>query len=71
MTKKKRLEIYESFFHRICLHYQMANHEKVKEVLSLIDSWSYAHRCGNGENSDFQQKKNVEHAIGKMIEFCK
>lgn len=69
MTKKERLEIYEKFFHRINVHCITMNQAKISEAVGLIDSWSYAHRCGNGENSDHQQKMKVEHVIGKMRDF--
>lgn len=69
MTKADRLEIYESFFHKINLHVVCMNNEKVRDAVSLIDSWSYAHRRGNGALSDKEQKKMVEDVITKMKEF--
>lgn len=69
MTKKERLEIYENFFHRINVHCITMDQAKISEAVGLINSWSYAHRSGNGENSSHQQKKAVEHVIGKMRDF--
>ena len=69
MTKANRLKIYESFFHRINLHCLTMRSDKVADAVSLIDAWSYAHRSGNGELTDAQQKKQVEHVINRMKEF--
>ncbi len=69
MTKSERLKIYESFFHKINVHCITMNNEKIREAVSLIDKWSYAHRQGNGEPTEYQQKKMVESVIKKMKEF--
>lgn len=69
MTKLERLKIYESFFHSINVHCITMNNEKIKDAVSLIDKWSYAHRQGNGEPTEYQQKKMVDSVVKKMKEF--
>ena len=69
MTNKERLKIYEAFFHQINVHCIIMNTEKIRDAVGLIDSWSYAHRAGNGELTEYQQKKSVEHVIRKMEKF--
>lgn len=69
MTNKERLKAYESFFHSINMHCITMNNEKIKEAVSLIDSWSYAHRVGNGEHSPHRQQKIVDSVIKKMKDF--
>lgn len=69
MTKAERLKIYENFFHRINFHCVTMNNTKITEAVSLIDSWSYAHRQGNGEPTDYQQKKMVDSVVRRMGEF--
>lgn len=69
MRKEERLAIYEDFFHKINIHCITMNQEKIREAVKLIDSWSYAHRAGNGEHSPYQQKKIVENVILKMKDF--
>jgi len=69
MTKKERLKIYENFFHQINLHCIMMNSEKIGEAVSLINDWSYAHRVGNGQPSEYEQKKMVEKKIERMGKF--
>ncbi len=69
MTKKERLQIYESFFHQININCITMNQPKLAEAIRLIDSWSCAHRRGNGEPSEYEQKKMVETVIIKMKEY--
>jgi len=35
----------------------------------LMDSWSYAHRCGNGELSERQQRKLVDAVVRRMEKY--
>lgn len=69
MTQKERLKIYESFLHQFQLHIMLNNEAKIKEGLQIINRWSYAHRSGNGQLSDYEQKKQVEHVIEQMGDF--
>ena len=69
MTKQERLKIYEGFFHQMNVYCITMNNEKIREAVHLIDRWSYAHRQGNGELTEFEQKKAVEHVIEKMRDF--
>ena len=69
MTKNDRLIAYEAFFHKINAHVLTLNHDKIRDAVTLIDSWSYAHRCGNGELSDYQQQKQIDHVVQRMKEF--
>lgn len=69
MTKLERLKIYERFFHQINVYCITMNNDKIREAVGLIDSWSYAHRAGNGELSPSEQKRQVESVINKMKEY--
>lgn len=69
MKQSERLKIYEQFFHQINVYCVTMNQEKVAEAVALIDKWSYAHRMGNGELTDQEQKKVVESVIEKMRNF--
>jgi hypothetical protein len=42
------------------------NNERIREIVSLIDSWSYAHRAGNGELSDDEVETNILRALEKL-----
>jgi hypothetical protein len=41
----------------------------VYELIGLICSWSYAHRCGNGELSDKEQQAIIDRALQRLKEF--
>ena len=70
MTLKEKVQIYEGFFHQIQLHYAVTmNQGKVLDALNIIDSWSYAHRVGNGQYSDQVQQKCIDKITERMKEF--
>lgn len=69
MNKTQELKIYRAFFHAIDLHYNCMNNEKVTEAVQLISRWSYAHRSGNGELTEHEQKQRVDSVIKRMEEF--
>lgn len=69
MTNKQRLKIYEQFFHKINIYCTTMNGEKVKDAVGLIDSWSYCHRCGNGQLSNRQQQQLIDSVVKKMEDF--
>lgn len=69
MTNKQRKETYESFLHKVALVAQVHNQVKIIEAIDIIQRWSYAHRVGNGEYSDYEQQKIVDNVIEKMRAF--
>lgn len=69
MKQVDRLKIYENFFHKINVYCITMNTDKIREAVGLIDNWSYAHRCGNGEYSSVEQRRAIDHIIKKMQEF--
>lgn len=71
MTNKQRKEIYEDFLHKVALVALVHNQEKIIEGIKIIQDWSYAHRVGNGEYSDYEQQKIVDKVIAKMREFLR
>lgn len=69
MTKRQRLQTYEQMMHKISLYVTVMNFDKIQEAVQLMDSWSYAHRSGNGELSDAQQQQRVDNVVVLMHEF--
>jgi hypothetical protein len=66
---KDKLDTYEKLLHMFQLYTEVTmDNEKVKELLGLVCQWSYAHRSGNGEHTDHQQKQLVEHQYQKIKE---
>ena len=60
-------EVFRAAFHYIQLHAAVTmNSDKVGEMISAICSWSYAHRCGNGEYSEEEQQELVDRAFEKI-----
>ena len=69
MTQKERLRIYEQFMHHMSMYVTTMKSEKIQEGVCLMDSWSYAHRCGNGELSERQQRKLVDAVVRRMEKY--
>ena len=69
MTDKERFVNIQAFLHYLALGLQLGNAKIVNEGLATIHDWSYAHRCGNGENSDVQQQEIIDRFYQKMKDF--
>jgi hypothetical protein len=69
MTAKQRLAAYEHFFHVISMNCTAMNNDRIRDAVSLIDNWSYAHRVGNGELSDYETRKMIDKYVKRMEEF--
>jgi hypothetical protein len=69
-TQKEKLAVYEKVLHQLQLYAEVTmNGEKVNELIGLICSWSYAHRCGNGELSDKEQQRIIDKALQRLKDF--
>lgn len=67
MKMKEKIAIYERILHNIQLHKDVTmNHDKLRDLLDKISSWSYAHRCGNGE---LNNEKLVEEEMNSLKKF--
>lgn len=66
MTLKEKVRIYESVFHRISYCVTAMNNEGIRDIVSKINDWSYAHRAGNGELSEKEQKAQILRALEKL-----
>lgn len=55
-----KVKVYETLLHQInTLASISMNADGLKEIISLICEWSYAHRQGNGELSSEEQKELI------------
>ena len=68
MSPEEKVALYERVFHRISMLNTAMNNEGMREVIGRIDSWSYAHRCGNGELSEEEQTRRVEDAAKRLLQ---
>lgn len=69
MNNNDRRKAYERFFHRMSIACTAFDSDKVREGVSLIDSWSYAHRCGNGEFTEREQQRMIDRVVERMRDF--
>jgi len=75
---EKENEVFRQVFHYINNLSISSNNDKIRELISAISSWSYAHHCGDGQLTDEQQQDMVDQAFDKIkqivrveIEFAK
>ena len=62
-TLKEKVEVYEKFLHKISMCSLCCDNTGIKELIANADTWSYMHRCGNGEISQREQKILINNAF--------
>ena len=67
-TLKEKVQMYESYLHKINMCVISCNNEGVRELVQNADMWSYAHRVGNGELSDRKQQQIINNAFWKLLD---
>lgn len=67
-TLKQKVEMYESYLHKINMFIISSNNDGIKELVYNADNWSYSHRIGNGELSDRKQKQAINNAFWKLLD---
>ena len=68
-TMKQKIVMYESFLHQLQRNSMVTmNGKNVEKLINNACSWSYAHRIGNGELSDKEQREAVERAFNKLTD---
>lgn len=67
-TDKEKIEMYEKYLHAINMAVVCGNQERVVNLISNADRWSYAHRVGNGELSKEEQDKVVHFYFLKLLD---
>lgn len=66
-SDKVKVAVYEDFLHSVQMHCDVTmNNEQVRELLSRVCAWSYAHRSGNGERSEKDQNAAIDAAFWKL-----
>lgn len=67
---KIKVDIYERILHKIQMWAEITHsNEKLRDLIGLICSWSYAHRSGNGEHSEEEQDKLVDNALKRINDY--
>jgi hypothetical protein len=65
-TQKEKIEMYEKLLHDIDLSCSVGRTDLLEILLGNINSWSYAHRCGNGEYSEKEQNQLIYKKFWKL-----
>lgn len=62
-----KVATYERLLHDINMYAAITlDSQTMKEIISLICEWSYAHRVGNGQLSDEEQAEMVQKAYNRL-----
>lgn len=67
-TDKEKIAQYEAFLHTLNLGVMCGNKNMVDRLILNADSWSYAHRVGNGEIEESEQEKIIARKFWKLCE---
>jgi hypothetical protein len=67
-TLKQKVEMYESYLHKINSFIVCCDNQGIAELVQNADNWSYAHRVGNGELSDRKQQQTINNAFWKLCD---
>jgi hypothetical protein len=69
MTEREQLEVCYAVLHKINMYSAITlDSERMGKLIDAINSWSYAHRCGNGEYTETEQQSLVDHAFERLKE---
>ena len=65
---REKVQVYEKLLHRIQTNAEVVmDHEVVGDLITNICRWSYAHRSGNGENSEAEQDAIIRSAFDRLL----
>jgi len=65
---REKVQVYEKLLHRIQMKAEVVtDHEVVGDLIANICRWSYAHRSGNGENSEAEQDAIIRSAFDRLL----
>lgn len=68
-TLKEKIRTYEELLHAIQLHAEVTlNQKALRQLIGNVCRWSYAHRIGNGELLDKQQKELVNKQFKRLCD---
>lgn len=60
--------MYEAFLHKISMACTCMDNLAIQELVQNADSWSYAHRQGNGMLSDKEQQELINSKFFKLCD---
>jgi hypothetical protein len=66
-SNKEKIIIYESYLHLLQLYVEMGATDSIGKLLRNACDWSYAHRFGNGELSENEQKELINKKFNNLL----
>jgi hypothetical protein len=66
VNNKQRLEIHQKVFHKLYTARLSFNHDKVLDILSLVDAWCFAINGNNGEQQEYEIHKARDYYLDKL-----
>jgi hypothetical protein len=67
-TDKEKIAQYERFLHLINISIISNDNKTIQRLVSNADTWSYAHRVGNGETEEREQEKIIARKFWKLCD---
>ena len=67
-SKKEKIEMYESFLHKINVAVVCGRDDIIRKLIANADNWSYAHRAGNGELTEKEQEDGIVKKFWKLCD---
>jgi hypothetical protein len=68
-TLREKVQQYETFLHLLNTAVTCCNDKMAQRLVSNADTWSYAHRVGNGELSDRKQQACINAAFHNLCTY--
>lgn len=68
-TLEEKVKMYEAFLHAINMNLVCMNNEAIHQLIRNADSWSYAHRRGNGMMTEKEQQECVNDAFWRLCDY--
>ena len=66
-TDAEKIKMYQDFLHKINLCCTCMRDDIMRKLIQNADSWSYAHRVGNGEPTEEEQQAFVNARFWELL----
>lgn len=66
-SKKLKAELFDQIVNEANLAKITSDGTRIRMIVDAMDSYSYAHRVGNGENTERQQNKIIARAWENLV----
>jgi len=66
MNNREELVLWRRVGHAINMACTCGNNERIRNIVGAIDSWSYAHRQGNGDITEEEQEELINNKLRRL-----